>query len=57
MILDEFSLYNGKKLYMQSRELVHILCLFIPRVWVCGFRLGTLRMSDGSFWKMENKDL
>jgi len=25
MILYEFSLYNGKQLYMQSRELAHIL--------------------------------
>jgi len=40
MILDEFSLYNGKQLYMQLRELTHILYLFVPRVWVCGFQLG-----------------
>jgi len=25
------------------------LILFIPRVWVCWFQLGTLRRRDGSF--------
>ena len=49
MILDEFSLYNGKQLYIQSRELEHILYFFIPRIWVRSFRLGTLRKRDGSF--------